>query len=138
MAACWPLKGDTNMANYMAEVARLLGVEMNKDFECEESSCTYRITEHGLTCNGCYGADSLMMILNGERKIKQGPWRPENDEPFFVVSFDGHIMIKYWDDESTVYRSYYKLGNCYRYKDEAEENRDKWISFYTSCEVLEI
>lgn len=126
------------MANYMADVAKLLGVKIGENFECEESSCTYRINEHGLTCNGCYGVDSLMMILNGERKIKQRPWKPENDEVFFAVSFDGHIMIKYWDDESTVFMNYYKLGNCYRYKDEAEANRDKWMCFYASDEVLEV
>ena len=126
------------MANYMAEVAKLLGVEMNKDFECEESSCTYRITENGLTCNGCYGADSLMLILNGERSIKQKPWKPQDDEVFFMVSPDGKVMFKYWDENSTPFRTYYKIGNCYRYQDEAEENRDKWARFYASDEVLEV
>ena len=74
------------MANYMAEVAKLLGVEMNEDFECEESSCTYRITENGLTCNGCYGADSLMMILNGDRTIKYKPWKPRVNETYYSIA----------------------------------------------------
>ena len=32
----------------------------------------------------------------------------------------------------------YKLGNCYRTKEEAEANRDKWVKFYKSDEVLEV
>lgn len=34
--------------------------------------------------------------------------------------------------------NYYKLGNCYRTKAEAEFNRDKWMAFYASDEVLEV
>lgn len=125
------------MANYMADVAKLLGVEMNKDFECEESSCTYRITEHGLTCNGCYGSDSLMMILNGYRTIKQKPWKPKIDEFYWFVKPDGEFgYLRWYDSYSDA--TLYKIGNCYRYKVEAEYNRDKWIAFYASDEVLEV
>ena len=125
------------MANYMAEVAKLLGVEMNKDFECEESSCTYRITEYGLTCNGCYGADSLMMILNGDRTIKQKPWKPKIDEFYWIVKPDGEAgYLRWYNSYSDV--TLYKIGNCYRYKVEADANRDKWIAFYTSDEILEV
>ena len=123
--------------NYMEEVASLLGVGMNKNFECNESSCTYCITNNGLMCNGCYGADSLMMILNGSFTIKHGPWKPQLDEEFYVVVCDGTVMHKHWDDCSN-HLNYYRLGNCYRTKEEAESNRGKWISFYASDEVLEV
>lgn len=125
------------MANYMADVAKLLGVKMNKDFECEESSCTYRITEHGLLCNGCYGADSLMMILNGEHTIKPGPWKPDADELFCYMDQNGRCRSYGWDNDAHSL-NYYKLGNCYHSPQEAEVNRDKWIEFYASDEVLEV
>jgi len=125
------------MANYMRQVANMLSVEMNEDFKCEGSSCTYRVTENGLMCNGCYGADSLMMILNGERIIKRAPWKPEDEDRFYSVAIDGQVIYKYWDDCSS-HKNYYKLGNCYRTGAEAEANREKWISFYTSDEVLEV
>ena len=32
----------------------------------------------------------------------------------------------------------YKLGNCYRTREEAEANRDKWVAFYASDDVLEV
>ena len=127
------------MANYMADIAKLLGVEMNKDFECEESSCTYRITENGLTCNGCYGADSLMMILNGERRIKQKAWKPKYGDHYWAVSPDptDHIRYLRWEASPSDY-SNYKLGNCYQTLEAAKVNKSKWISFYESDEVLEV
>ena len=125
------------MANYMADVARLLGVEMNKDFECEESNCTYRITEHGLTCNGCYGADSLMMLLSGERIIKQGPWRPKYGEDYYCIGEYGQV-IKNRCENCWMDTMYYKVGNCYKTEDQARFNTHKWVSFYASDEVLEV
>ena len=125
------------MANYMAEVAKLLGVEINKDFECEESSCTYRITENGLQCNGCYGADSLMMLLNGERTIKQGPWRPKYDEDYYCIGKYGQV-IKNRCKNCWMDIMYYKVGNCYKTEDQARFNIHKWEYFYTSDEVLEV
>lgn len=59
------------------------------------------------------------------------------DERFYVVTIDGGVMYKYWDDCSS-HKNYYKLGNFYRTCEEAEANRDKWIAFYASDEVLEV
>lgn len=123
--------------NYMADVAKMLGVEMNQDFECNKSSCTYRITEHGLTCNGCYGSDSLMMILNGEYTIKRKPWKLNENDIFWSVNASGNVMWGVWTG-ATHNLACYKLGNCYRTEEEAVANRDKWISFYASDEVLEV
>lgn len=124
--------------NYIAEVAKLLGVEIGEEFKCNESPCTYCITKNGALCDGVYGADSLMMLLDGTLTIKHKPWKPKDDEVFFVVAYDGSVMTKYWDNESTINRTYYKIGNCYRHFNEAKDYRDKWIAFYASDEVLEV
>ena len=126
------------MANYIEKIAKMLGVEMNEDFKCKGVGNTYRFTEHGLLCNGSSGADSLMMLLNGEHTIDHGPWKPADGERFYVVMHDGCVMTKYWDDDSTLYRTYYKIGNCYRDMNEAGADRDKWIAFYASDKVLEV
>ena len=126
------------MANHMAEVAKILGVEMNQDFKCKESCGTYRVTEYGATCNGSYGADSLLMLLNGMLTIVPKPWKPEDGDMFFVVAYDGTILTKYWDDESTTHKTYYKIGNFYRYMEEAKDYREKWLAFYASDEILEV
>lgn len=125
------------MANYMAEVAKMLGVELDQDFECNESPCTYRITKNGVRCNGVLGADSLTMLLNGTLTIKRKPWKPKNGDGYWTVISDGSIYyVLYRDDIIDFYC--YKLGNCYRTNKEAEANRDKWVAFYESDEVLEV
>jgi hypothetical protein len=122
----------------MEEVAKLLGVEFDKDFECNESPCTYRITKYGALCDGVRGAESLMMLLDGTLTVKQKPWSPKNNDMFFVVLCDGDVAVKYWDNDSTTHRTYYKIGNCYRHFNEAKDYREKWISFYASDEILEV
>lgn len=125
------------MTNYMAEVAKLLGVDMNKDFECNESSYTYRFTENGLTCNGCYGADSLMMILRGDLTIKNQTWRPKEDEIFWHIDAFGNSVLDKWTGHSA-HLTLYSVGNCYRTEADAKKDRDKWMSFYMSDEVLNL
>jgi hypothetical protein len=125
------------MINYMSEVANILGVEMNKDFECKENDYMYRLTERGCTCNGCYGADSLMMFLCGELTIRRKPWMPKVDEYYWVVKPDGEMMYIRWYGGATD-MTFYKLGNCYRLKAAAESDRKKWMDFYASGEVLDI
>ena len=125
------------MANYMEDVAKLLGVELGEEFECEETHYTYSITRDGLTCNGCWGADSFMMILNGELTIKRKPRKPKMDEFYWIVKPDGEVgYLRWYDSYSDM--ALYKIGNCYRYKVDADRDRDKWISFYASDEILEV
>ena len=124
--------------NYMAEVAKMLGVEMNVDFECNDNrGYKYRITENGFTCSGCYGADCLMMILNGDLTIKRKPWKPKYNEEYYFINSTGHTCQEKWYGD-VIDTLYYKLGNCYKHKDQADANSERWISFYTSDDVLEV
>lgn len=123
--------------NYMSEVAKILGVDMNQDFECNGMNYTYRITENGLTCSGSYGADSLMMILNGKLAIKHKPWKPKYGDIYYCVNSLGCALDEQWYGDF-IDVLHYKIGNCYKTRDEAEANIDKWISFYESDEVLEV
>jgi hypothetical protein len=125
------------MANYMAEIANMLGVDMNQDFECNDMSYKYRITEDGLTSSGSYGADSLMMILNGTLTIKRKPWKPSYGSVYYCVSSNGAVMEEQWYDDF-IDKINYKLGNCYKLMSQAETDRDKWVSFYASDDVLEV
>lgn len=125
------------MVNYMAEVAKMLGVEMNEDFKCNENNYTYRFTDRGFTCNGFYGGDSLMMILDGELTIKHKLWKPGIGCGYWTVMRDGSVCFALWFD-GIFDINFYKIGNCYRTKEEAELNSEKWIAFYASDEVLEV
>ena len=138
------------MANYMADVAKLLGVEIGEEFEIEyPSPCAvktiavfsedeFKIVHTDAVILQPYWKDAeLHGLLNGTLTIKRKPWKPKVDERFYVVTVDGSVMHKYWDNCSN-HINYYRLGNFYRTYKEAEENRDKWSRFYASDEVLEV
>ena len=125
--------------NYMAEVAKLLGVEICEEFEIKGYPSRYMFindgminVESGFVCDG-----TLWKLLTGEATIKRQPWKPAVDERYYSVAENGlpEENICVWDHIDIVL---YKLGNCYRTREEAEANRDKWVTFYESDEVLEV
>lgn len=126
--------------NYMVEVAKILGVKLGEYFQITCNPGHYFLCNDGLVCDETgYMVNAVLNdILIGKLAIKRKPWKPEDDEMFFVVAYDGSIMTKYWDNEATMHRTYYKIGNCYRHFNEAKDYREKWIAFYASDEVLEV
>ena len=70
-------------------------------------------------------------------------WVPKDFEEYWVVDID--LDGCYVAPCPDVYYSwcascvnFYKIGNCYRTKEEAEANIEKWASFYASDKVLEV
>lgn len=130
--------------NYMAEVAKMLGVELGEEFESR--GYTYKLTEDGLVCSEYPHyyeedyANMLRMFLTGEYSIKRKHWKPNDKERYWYVDKQGRIGYAYFDCNSCTPHctNYYKLGNCYRTREEAEANRDKWVVFYASDEILEV
>lgn len=132
--------------NHMAEVAKMLGVELGEEFDidCATDVLSAKITDTGfhiinsnnLEFNGLF----LNLLLSGQLEIKRKPWKPKRGETYWYVEKDGDIWEMEW--HSCRYMSdhvnRYKLGNCYRTREEAEANRDKWVAFYASDEVLEV
>ena len=130
------------MANYMAEVARLLGVEIGEEFECNDGTrCVFTsggsfIVKHRVSNNDASNhilADLLMGVLT----IKSKPWRPKYGEDYYCIGEYGQV-IKNRCENCWMDIMYYKVGNCYRTKDQAIVNIHKWESFYESDEVLEV
>lgn len=76
-------------------------------------------------------------ILDGKMVIKHKPWKPSEGDKYWYVSSDGSVDYYSWTDDTMDFLAY-KLGNCYKTEREAEANRDKWIAFYASDEVLEV
>ena len=81
------------MANYMKEVAMLLGVELNKEFYIEEHNGKYRITETGVEelYNDGEGWQPsavvpLQSILTGRHTIKR-KWKPDNGKMYYFPDF---------------------------------------------------
>ena len=136
--------------NHMKEIAKMLGVELGEEFEIDFKSCpscktTAVFTENEfrvINTDACivtpyWGANLLQSLLKGDCTIKRKPWKPRHSEVYFTIELDGEIERNYWNntwDDKVCY----KIGNCYRTEQEAFTNRDKWISFYASDEVLEV
>lgn len=133
------------MANHMSEVAKMLGVEIGEDFTIidllgNKSFELYYFTDTDLMINGssnCAESSILYNLIVGCYTIKRKPWKPKCNEPFWVVHPDGNIVDYTWYN-SVYSMSNYKLGNCYCTREEAEANRNKWVKFYSSDEVLEM
>lgn len=134
--------------NYMKDVAKMLGVELGEQFnidccgECSsDNSYIYHLSNDGVVLDkkgySCISADVLSKLILGEWKIKRIPWHPNSYEMYYFVNADGDVDNFTWA-ACTTDLNLYKLGNCYRTPQEAEANRDKWIAFYASDEMLEV
>lgn len=123
--------------NHMNEVAALLGVELDEEFIIEDYG-TYVLTWKGLVRkDGIVQGLILTFLLTGELKIRRKPWKPIKDETYYYVTEEGLTWEEDWvDDDVDLMR--YKLGNCYRTKEEAEANVNKWRAFYASDKQIEI
>jgi hypothetical protein len=126
------------MANYMADVAKLLGVELGEEFEINKCNGTYVLCYEGMlhTQSGHMVNATFNDLLFGKLAIKRKPWKPKCGDVFWYVDCNGDIKHQQW--VSWDCKNFYKIGNCYRYRDEAIINRDRWSRFYASDEVLEV
>ena len=129
------------MANHMAEVAKMLGVELGEEFECS-NGYKYILKEDGIiepkykdSFSTNTFSPALVALLNGEMVIKHKPWKPSKGDKYWYISSNGSADYYCWTGDTTDFLIY-KLGNCYKTSQEAEDNRDKWVAFYASDEVL--
>jgi len=137
------------MANYMNEVAKILGVELLEEFEIvfpNNPSChatallnseKLYIKDHNLANQDFWQISALTNLLNGTYMVKRKPWKPMYDELYYFIDEKGEIYTDTWDD-TCFDIIFYKTGNCYKTCEEAEKNKDKWLKFYRSEEVLEV
>lgn len=135
------------MANHMAEVAKILGVELGEEFEVQTTDLgclTATINEQDIyvpKCEGYYPEYNKSIILRnlirGKYTIESKPWKPSYYERYYSVGPGGVLEPGTWlndlDDLAL-----FKLGNCYSSVSEAEANRGKWVKFYASDGVLEV
>lgn len=127
------------MANIMKDVAKLLGVKLEEEFEIEQYNCTYVLREtglheHGLVSYPC--VKTMNDLLTGVLTIKRNPWNPCYGDTYWITDGIG-TYDKRWENSVADWNAY-KIGNCYPTQDAAKENKNKWLSFYSSNEVLEV
>ena len=136
------------MPNLMSEVIKSFGVECHELFSIKTPYNTPVVSEHGeeqfyFTLYGLYDNKGIACpsilcdLLNGSLRIELLPFKPKFSDKYWYINSKGGSESALYSDE-TVDIILYKLGNCYRTCEEAEVNRDKWVAFYKSDEVLEV
>lgn len=134
------------MANYMSQVAKMLGVELSEKFEINENDnwiCSFTENQFEIAnknkvyVNASLGEHVLAELIGGVYTIKRKAWVPAEGERYYFVTIDGDIRSDTCDNV-TFDALLYKIGNCYRTPEEAGANYDKWMSFYKSDKVLEV
>ena len=115
--------------NYMAEVAKMLGVEIGEEFTIPNKAVILKISaKDGLMYKfkdeGEWqsGASDLQDLLMGEIEIVKLPWKPKEGEYFyFPTIIDKFVLVEPWR-ANTRNCALQALGMCYRTREEAETN----------------
>lgn len=131
--------------NHMAEVAKMLGVELGEEFnlkDCTEetqSTNRFKITMDGLYefwDNTWMHHDWIGDLLLGEYEIVKLPWKPQFDDEYYCTSVPQRCVRKcYWSNITRDY-AFYRLGMCYRTKEEAEEHFAEDYKKLTGTELV--
>ena len=117
--------------NYMTEVAKMLGVELDEEFTIPNNAVILKISaKDGLMYkfkgDGEWesGASDLQYLLIGEFEIIKLPWKPavgmeywHPDERFMIKL----VAKKIWQND-LLDRFWYDNGICHRTRKEAEEH----------------
>lgn len=135
--------------NYLPEIAKMLGVSIGEKFNISEwDNIAFCFTEDQFLASSTsfnmtqtIAEHILASLICGTYTIKRQPWQPKNEEKFWMVEFGTkycYVCEYTFYDDCACDINFYKLGNCYRTREEAEANIDKWKAFYNSDEVLEV
>lgn len=131
--------------NYMADVAKMLGVEPGEKFEVViPDEKEHQPVHYQFNCNqfGCWETqgglsgfhvhwDLLLMILCGQAYIKKLPWQPKHNEIYYRPwrNFTG-ATSEYWNNAVTDI-ALKEAGMVFRTKEECEaalpELRKKYL-----------
>lgn len=99
--------------NYMKDVAKILGVELEEEFKIKGFEPIYKITNYGLVIktdsnNWCeMSGDTFLQLIRGDYVIRKLPWQPKKgDEYYYPGEGFNNICRALW--ENTVFGFAYK------------------------------
>jgi len=123
------------MENKMADVAKLLGVDLGEEFEiCQNAGFIYRFTENNFefksptTWWGTASSPIFFNLLKGFYTIKKKPWMPHDGEMYYIPneSNDSRVEDYNWEADELDYR-FFESGLVCRTKEEAIELADEFV-----------
>lgn len=122
--------------NYMADVARMLGVELEEEFKLDGRETKYKFTENGLyfyAPDGWWQCSNVLLpkILKGELEIIKLPWQPKKGEKYYTPSTDFDRAICYcWKGYSSDF-ALKEIGMVFKTEEECKaalpELRKKYL-----------
>lgn len=83
--------------NYMADVAKILGVELGEEFKISCVNGTYKFTTDGLKFKvreEWIVASFMSDLLTGKHKIIKLPWQPKNGDRYYFPG-DGFTITSH-------------------------------------------
>ena len=110
--------------NYMADVAKMLGVELGEEFKIDGSNLIYKFFENGLyfrSIEGWLPAEyQFLDLIKGECNIVKLPWQPKKgDEYYYPGEGLNNICRALW--ENSVFGFAYKeAGLIFKTYEECE------------------
>ena len=110
--------------NYMADVARMLGVELEEEFKIDGSNLIYKFFENGLYFRSIEGwlpaIYQFLDLIKGGLEIVKLPWEPKNGDKYYFPG-DGFTITSraIWCD-STLEYALKEAGMIFRTKAECE------------------
>ena len=97
--------------NYMADIAKMLGVELGEEFKIDDSNLIYKFLENGLYFRCIEGwfpdKHQFLDLIKGELEIVKLPWQPKKgDEYYYPGEGFNNVCRALW--ENTVFGFAYK------------------------------
>ena len=130
------------MANYMAEVAKLLGVELGESFKTTSSiqgnyHRYYQFTDKKGFETSVDGVEwetaaavTLRDILMGDIRIVKLPWKPQKGEKYYIPCIGAQpeymYSVNHWDNDD-IDKKYYHMGIVCKTKEEAIALTEKML-----------
>ena len=130
--------------NYMAEVAKLLGVELGESFKITsdtegdyrnyyrftESNCL-EMSDDGVEWKMTTAAALLKYILMGDIRIVKLPWKPQEDEKYYIPYINinpVHMYDEYYWNNDNIDIGYYRMGLVCKTPEEATALTEKMLA----------
>lgn len=110
--------------NYMENVAKMLGVELEEEFKIDSSDTIYRFFKNGL-CFQCDGAwlpaeYQFFDLIKGDSKIVKLPWQPRKGDKYYCPSSHfKYVDVALWGGYSTEF-ALKEAGMAFKTKEECE------------------
>jgi len=111
--------------NYISQIAKILGLEINEKFKLSSLEGNFHFTEKKLIWTSPidgqeYGDNSSLLadVLLGEKDIIKLPWLPKHGDTYWHITKMGTADRDRWTGMTYDY-ILYQFGNCFKTEDEA-------------------